>query len=156
MEFTENSGCTPTGKTVPIHINGRDIITNLTFDVLKPSTNEVLYQASAASEPCELTFITRETKYMLILDILDAINTANRAFPAWRDTAPATKRDILLRAATIIEERSQELGSYSHNETGADLSFSIGFDIPLAAQILKDVAGRISHIEGSIPMLSNT
>ena len=62
MKFTENSGCIPTGKTVPIHINGRDIITNLTFDVLKPSTNEVLYQASAASNSGELTFTTRPTK----------------------------------------------------------------------------------------------
>ncbi|KAH6665495.1 Aldehyde/histidinol dehydrogenase [Halenospora varia] len=113
----------PRTRAVPLSINGCDVVTSLTFEVVHLANNEFLYRAFAVSES----------------DVVDAINAADLAFPTWRDTASATKRDILLPASEIME----------------DSSFSTGFDIPLAAQILKDVAGRISTIEGSIPMLSD-
>lgn len=48
-----------------------------------------------------------------------AIGAAAAAFPGWRDSAPTTRRDILLKAAALIRERAGELAAIASHETGA-------------------------------------
>jgi len=121
--------------TVPLIINGKEVNTSTTFDVIAPSTGKVIHKCSSAS----------------VSDAIQAVEAAQAAFPAWRDTPPAKKRDIFLKAAEIAQSRAVELGKYMEDETGAGAGWAAGFNVPLAIDGLKDVAGRISSIKGSIP-----
>lgn len=121
--------------TVPLIINGKDVTTQTTFPVTSPSTHKEIWQASSAS----------------LDDVASAISAAQTAFPAWSKTKPSARRDILLKAADIFQSRAEEFGGYMNEETGAQSGFSSGFNVPLAAEMMRDVAGRTSTIMGSIP-----
>jgi acyl-CoA reductase-like NAD-dependent aldehyde dehydrogenase len=104
------------------------------FPVYSPSTGKLLHHFSSAS----------------ITDTEHAINSAQKAFPAWRSLPPPKKRDIFLRAAETMESRKEELMKYCIEETGATPAWA-SFNLNLAVDILRDVAGRISSIAGVIP-----
>jgi acyl-CoA reductase-like NAD-dependent aldehyde dehydrogenase len=125
--------------TVPLQINGKDVHTSKTFDVLNPSTGKIIHQASSAS----------------VADATRAVEAAEAAFEAWADTPPDVKRNIFLKAADILEKRTQEVGKWEEEEVGATTFFASGFDVPVAVNGLRDVAGRISSIAGTIPALSD-
>lgn len=83
---------------------------------------------------------------------LTAVKSAQNAFHSWKNTKPTVKRDIFLKAAQIVEKRGEELGKYMKDETASSEFWGAGFNVPLAADMLKDVAGRITAIQGSIPV----
>jgi acyl-CoA reductase-like NAD-dependent aldehyde dehydrogenase len=78
--------------------------------------------------------------------------SSEAAFAKWSLTEPTYRRDLLLKVATILEERTQEYASYMGTEMGAEIGISAFFIMPLAIQMLKDIAGRISGICGSSPV----
>jgi acyl-CoA reductase-like NAD-dependent aldehyde dehydrogenase len=121
--------------TVPILINGKEVTTPTTFPVTSPSSHKEIWQASSAS----------------LDNVSEAISAAQAAFPAWSKTKPAARRNILLKAADIFESRAEEFGGYMMEETGAEVGFSKGFNVPLTAEMMRDVAGRISTVMGCIP-----
>ncbi|KAF2755338.1 aldehyde dehydrogenase [Pseudovirgaria hyperparasitica] len=121
--------------TIPLLINGENIVTKNTFDVISPSTSECIWRCSSAT----------------VDDARAAVTAAGNAFPAWSKTKPAFRRDILLRAADILTARADECADYMMQETGAAHYFSRDFNVPLTADVLRDLAGRISGIMGSIP-----
>jgi acyl-CoA reductase-like NAD-dependent aldehyde dehydrogenase len=61
------------------------------------------------------------------------------------------RRDLFLRAATLLEQRAEELAQYQMKETGATECVALHFDIPHAVETLREVAGKISSIYGAIP-----
>jgi acyl-CoA reductase-like NAD-dependent aldehyde dehydrogenase len=63
---------------------------------------------------------------------------------------PAQKRGIFLKAADIMDSRQEEFIRYQAEETGAGAAWG-AFNMGIAADILRDVAGRISSINGTIP-----
>ena len=66
-------------------------------------------------------------------------------------SASLSRRTILLKAADLFESRAKELGDYMMEETGAEQAFSGGFNVPTTIEMLRDVAGRISTVTGTIP-----
>ena len=64
-----------------------------TFNDLNPFTGEVYAQVPAG---------TRE-------DARQAIDAAKAAFPGWASSSPASRRQIFLAAADILERRQEEL-----------------------------------------------
>ncbi|WP_223787286.1 bifunctional proline dehydrogenase/L-glutamate gamma-semialdehyde dehydrogenase PutA [Marinicella meishanensis] len=54
-------------------------------------------------------------------DIKRAISQARKAFPAWRDTAVATKANALLKLADLLEQHQTELLYLLQNEAGKTL-----------------------------------
>ena len=124
--------------TVPLLINGEEITTKTTFSVISPSSHKQIRSASSAS----------------LDDVKSAISAAQAAFPAWAKTKPSTRRDIFLKAADIFTSRAVEVGRYMEEETGSAPAFSSGFNVPLTAEMFKDVAGRCSTITGIIPTCS--
>ena len=120
---------------VPLQINGKDTLTSQTFPVTSPTTGKVIYEAASAS----------------VEDAISAVEAAQAAFGSWANVRPSRRRDIFLRAADILERRSSELAQYMQEETGADEFWSSGFNILVAAEGLRDVAGRIASIQGTIP-----
>jgi acyl-CoA reductase-like NAD-dependent aldehyde dehydrogenase len=121
--------------TVPLLINGGEVTTDQTFPVVSPSNHNEIWLASSAS----------------LSNVSSAIAAAQSAYPAWSKSKPATRRDIFLKAADIFLSRAKEFGEYMKEETGAQDAFAGGFNVPLAAEMMKDVAGRCSGIQGVIP-----
>lgn len=125
-------------QVVPLIINGEDITTESTFAVTNPKSGEEVWQSSSAS----------------VDDAVKAVENAQSAFPAWSKTKPAVRRDVFLRAAELFEKREAELRQYQIEETGADEKF-VDWILPLTTEQLKDVAGRVTSIEGSIPLTAD-
>lgn len=50
-----------------------------------------------------------------------------------------------------MEERSEELASYMTRETGAPDMIAGGFNLPVTVEMLRDIAGRVTGLMGSIP-----
>jgi len=121
--------------TVPLLINGKEVTTKETFPIVSPSSHKEIWRASAAS----------------LDDVSAAVAAAQAAFPAWAKMKPAARRNIFMKAAEIMDSRKEELAGYMMEETGAEPPFSAGFNVPLAADMLRDVAGRIGGIMGHIP-----
>jgi delta 1-pyrroline-5-carboxylate dehydrogenase len=124
---------------IPMQIGGKDVHTSSTFDVISPATGKLLHKCVSAT----------------VEDAIKAVEAAEKAFPAWRDTLPGKKRDIFLKAAGILDKRAQELGKYMEDETGAAEFWSSGFNVPVASDGLRDLAGRISSLSGTIPTIAN-
>ncbi|KAK6364950.1 hypothetical protein LTS17_011646 [Exophiala oligosperma] len=124
--------------TVPAHIGGKDVLFSSTFDVVNPSTGKVVHQCTSAT----------------VEDARCAVDAASAAFHGWRDTTLDTRRNILLRAAEIAQRRVGELSRYNEEETGATTDWVTGFNVPLAVDILRDVAGRLTGLQGTIAQLA--
>lgn len=126
---------TDASYTVPLLINGKEVTTKTTFSITSPLSHKQIWQSSSAS----------------LEDAKNATTAAQAAFPAWAKMKPAAKRDIFMKAADIIESRASELADYMKVETGAADAFSSGFNVPKCADMLRDVAGRLSSVMGHIP-----
>ena len=123
-------------QIVPLQINGEEVQTSNTFDVVDPSTGKVLWKSASASK----------------VDAIRAVEAAEAAFPAWSKTKPSARRDIFLKAADILASRTEELSEYMIRETGSLPGYAAGFNVPNAVEMLKDVAGRIITISASVPV----
>ncbi|KAL7786280.1 Aldehyde/histidinol dehydrogenase [Trichoderma ceciliae] len=121
---------------VPFIINGDDYYPERAFDVTSPITGKVTHRCGAAT----------------LADAAAAVDAAAAAFKTWRITTPTHRRDILLKAADIIQQKSDELAQIMISETGAALPWAL-FNINTATELIKDIAGRISAIQGSFPTL---
>ncbi|KAK0104438.1 hypothetical protein ONS95_004728 [Cadophora gregata] len=120
--------------TYPLLINNKAHSTSSSFAVSSPATGEVLHNFSSASTS----------------DIDLALQAAQSSFPAWKRLPPPKKRDIFLRAADLLSSRTEDMKKAMVQETGAADAWA-AFNLNLTADMLRDVAGRISSIQGSIP-----
>lgn len=126
-----------TVTTHPLLISNKQYKTTASFPVHSPGTGKLLYHFSSAS----------------IADTDEAIKTAQAAYPKWKTLPPNKKRDIFLKAADILDSKTEELTKYIVEETGSAAGWG-AFNTMLGSDILRDVAGRISSIAGSIPQTS--
>lgn len=121
---------------IPLIINNENVETETKFDVTSPVSGKVVHRASAAS----------------VDDANRAADAAQAAYPAWRKLKPSDRRDILLKAADIMQARQEELIRIQQEETGAsrifaELTSMFGFTL------IRDFAGRISSVEGRVPVV---
>lgn len=121
--------------TVPLLINGEEITTKTTFPITSPASHTTIWSSSSAS----------------VSSTESAVAAARAAFPAWSKAKPSAKRAIFMKAADIIDQRTEELAAYMQMETGSAEGFSKGFNVPKAADMLRDVAGRVSAVMGHVP-----
>ena len=122
------------GYIVPFFIGGKEFVPGKTFDVVSPATGKTVHKCGSAS----------------IKDATAAADSAAEALKTWRKTKPSQRRDIMLKAAEIMERRSEELIGYMIEETGSQKEFA-GLNVTIAVDTIKDVAGRVSSIQGTIP-----
>ena len=121
--------------TTQLLIDGahRDATGGRSFTRADPVTGKVATSAAAAS---------RE-------DALAAVRAAHAAFPAWARTAPAVRRPLLMKAADAMEARRDEFVAAAMAETGATGPW-IGFNVTLAANILREAASVVTQVGGEI------
>jgi acyl-CoA reductase-like NAD-dependent aldehyde dehydrogenase len=123
---------------VPFIINGSEARPEKTFDVVSPDTGDVVHQCGVATE----------------VEALAAVDAAAKAFPQWRNTTPGARRDILLKAAEILNKRREELAKYLMDEVGATQVWA-DFNLDTTIDMVKDVAGRVGTLTGTVPQLSD-
>ncbi|KAH6968124.1 Aldehyde/histidinol dehydrogenase [Fusarium avenaceum] len=128
-------GSTATQPKIPLIINGQQVQTSESSPVISPLTGKEVWSFSCASKD----------------QVHEAVQNAHDTFSVWSQTKVATRRDILLKAASIMEKRREELGGYMHHEIGAN-QFYQDFILGLTIEGLKDTAGRIAGaVQGFTP-----
>jgi aldehyde dehydrogenase len=89
-------------------------------------------------------------------DIELALDAAHAAFPSWSKTAVATRSNILLKIADIMEQNLTYLASAETVDNGKPIRETINADIPLCIDHFRYFAGVIRADEGSVAELDDT
>ncbi|KAJ5981589.1 hypothetical protein N7499_002920 [Penicillium canescens] len=121
----------------PLIINNESVETDIKFEVHAPATGKLNGYCAGVS--------VEEAKR--------AVDNAQAAFPAWKKTKYNERREILLKAASIMESRKQEFIQYQCEETGAARPFT-EFTFGLGVEFIRDFAGRISSVQGIVPNIN--
>ena len=124
----------PSNHVVPLLINGKEVTSEINFDVVSPGSGKVIWKCSSSSKQ----------------QAIEAVEAAQAAFPAWSKTKPSFRRDILLKASDILKSRGKEVCEYMDIETGSTEINSTYFNLPSSIEQLRDVAGRIVTVTGNI------
>jgi acyl-CoA reductase-like NAD-dependent aldehyde dehydrogenase len=82
-------------------------------------------------------------------DARRAGDAAKEAFPAWANTPPAERRDLLNRAGDLLAERSEAIAATMTEETGATFGWGM-FNCALAANMLRFYSGRAHDPVGEV------
>lgn len=77
------------------------------------------------------------------LDVVRAVQAANKVFLAWSCTAPRERAKILFRIADLIEEKSEALAAAESRDVGKPLWLAREVDIPRAAYNFRFFASLI-------------
>ncbi|WP_349435001.1 aldehyde dehydrogenase [Pararhizobium sp. A13] len=120
---------------ISLLINGTDraALSGRTYDRIDPFTEKLASRAAAAG----------------LEDVEAAIEAASAAFPAWSQTGPGQRRVILMKAADIMDAKIGEFTKLMIEETGATAPWA-GFNVMLAANILREAASMTTQISGEI------
>jgi acyl-CoA reductase-like NAD-dependent aldehyde dehydrogenase len=84
-----------------------------------------------------------------VADVNRAIETAAAAFPAWSKTGPTERRAILSKAAEVMEAKAPEFIQFGIEELGMTAPW-IGFNVMLAANMLREAAAMTTQIAGEV------
>jgi vanillin dehydrogenase len=120
---------------VSMLIGGRDVgaSNGAVYERLNPVTGEVASRAPAAT-----------------LDDADAaVDAAAAAFRAWAALKPSERRARLLKAADLMDAHTERFIAAGVAETGAKPNW-LGFNVHLAANMLREAAAMTTQIDGSI------
>ena len=120
---------------VSMLIGGKDRLASngATLERLNPATGKLASRAPAAT----------------LADADAAVDAAAAAFPAWSALPPTERRMRLLRAADLMDARTSAFIETGVAETGAMANW-YGFNVHLAANMLREAAAMTTQIDGSI------
>jgi acyl-CoA reductase-like NAD-dependent aldehyde dehydrogenase len=120
---------------ISLLINGADraASSGRTYDRLDPFTEKLASRAAAAS----------------LEDVAAAVDAASAAFGAWSKTGPGQRRAILMKAADIMDSKVGEFTRLMIEETGSTAPWA-GFNVMLAANILREAGAMTTQISGEI------
>lgn len=122
-------------ESLALLIGGEDVASSdgKTFTRKNPITGEVATIAAAAT----------------IDDAMKAADAAAAAFPEWSATGPEERRSKLMAAADALEARKDDIIAAMADEIGATAPWA-GFNIMLAASMLREAAAMTTMIRGEI------
>ncbi|TWJ11343.1 aldehyde dehydrogenase family protein [Geobacter argillaceus] len=120
-------------KEYRLFINGEWVSssTGTLADDMNPATGEVYARVHQAS----------------VEDIERAIAAAYRVKDQWGNTAPALRESVLIKAASILDERCQEFADVLIDEGGATFGKAM-FEVSFVANMLRSAAGECRRIFG--------
>jgi betaine-aldehyde dehydrogenase len=99
-----------------------------TFQSIDPSTSRAVCTIHTSSQS----------------SIESAISSAKSAFPAWSSTPPVERSRILLKAASILRSRNDELAKIETLDTGKPFSETSTVDIVTGADVLEYFANLVA------------
>lgn len=91
--------------------------------------------------------VTCEIPMASVSDVHHAVQAARTAFPAWRAMTGDKRRDLLLKTATLVEQRVHELAALATLENGSPCMMA-PFFVADAVQKLLYFAGWADKIKG--------
>ncbi|MDQ0137522.1 acyl-CoA reductase-like NAD-dependent aldehyde dehydrogenase [Neorhizobium galegae] len=103
------------------------------FGRLNPVTGEIASTAQAATA----------------VEANAAADKAAAAFPAWSETGPNARRQLLLKASQALASKKDEFVALMQAETGATASWA-GFNVMLAASMIAEAASLTTQIKGEV------
>lgn len=103
------------------------------FERINPISGAVATRAAAAS----------------VEDAQRAADAAAAAFPEWSKSLPKQRREILLKAADLLEARGPQFVEVMGAEIGATAGWAM-FNVTLAADMLREAASLVTQIKGEI------
>jgi acyl-CoA reductase-like NAD-dependent aldehyde dehydrogenase len=103
------------------------------FERIDPVTGEVATRAAAAS----------------LADVEKTVAAAAMAFKTWSQTGPGARRALLLKAADLMDSKTAEFTRLMLEEVGATAPWA-GFNVHLAANILREAASLTTQISGEV------
>lgn len=119
--------------TTKAFINGEWVETANTFDVINPSTGEIVAKVADCGET----------------EVNAAIDAAHTAFPAWAAKTAKERSDILKKWFALIMENKEDLGAIMTAEQGKPLQEAIG-EIVYGAAFVEWFAEEGRRIYGDI------
>ncbi|OPY68599.1 MAG: 1-pyrroline-5-carboxylate dehydrogenase 1 [Syntrophorhabdus sp. PtaU1.Bin050] len=125
------------GRTYPLFINGRDIVTTDKITSVNPAQpSEIIGYVCSAG----------------LVEAKAAIVVAKAAFPSWRDTAPQERAGYLIKAAAVARRRMHELAAWQILEIGkqwdqaqADVAEAIDFLEYYAREMIRLGTPKLAH-----------
>ncbi len=128
------------GRTYPPVIDGHTVNTAATLDSLNPSHKSQVVGRCGRATPGQAR---------------QAVEAAQRAFPAWRDTDPARRAEYLFEAARVVRRRRFELAAWQVHECGkqwreadADVAETIDYCDFYAQEMLRLAVPRHRDVAG--------
>jgi 1-pyrroline dehydrogenase len=122
-----------TQATNQIFVGGEwgDAASGETMDVVNPATGEVI----GAVPRCEAVDVDR------------AVEAAQAALPAGRESTPAERGELVLKLATVLEENAEELARIESVNVGKPLAYARD-EMPVCVDNLRFFAGAARMLEG--------
>lgn len=120
---------------IQLLINGKSLNSSSgkTFERISPIDGSVASVSAAAS----------------LDDVDQAIQSAHQAFAVWSKLSPTERRLRLLKAADIMDSKTEEFIKVGMQETGSSATW-YGFNVHLAANMLREAAAMTTQIDGSL------
>jgi vanillin dehydrogenase len=84
-----------------------------------------------------------------LADVEKVVAAAAKAFETWSETGPSVRRALLLKAADLMESRTNDFIKLMLEEIGATAPWA-GFNVHLAAGILREAAALTTQITGEV------
>ena len=103
------------------------------FVRLNPVTGEIASTAQAATA----------------VEANAAADKAAAAFPAWSESGPNARRQLLLKASQALASKKDEFVALMQVETGATASWA-AFNVMLAASMIAEAASLTTQIKGEV------
>ena len=115
-------------------VNGElvESVSGETYDVIDPTTGEVYAQAPRSGDE----------------DVDRAYAAADAAFEGWGYATPQDRSNALLKLATAIEQRVEEINAVECKDTGKPLGLTMSEEMPYASDHFKFFAGAARVLEG--------
>ncbi len=104
------------------------------FDNITPITGQVFTQAARSKKA----------------DVELALDAAYKAFPSWSKTAAATRSNLLLKVAQVMEDNLEYLATVETIDNGKAIRETMAADLPLAIDHFRYFAGVIRGDESTI------
>ncbi|KZP04573.1 Aldedh-domain-containing protein [Athelia psychrophila] len=113
-----------------LYYNGKvqSATSNQTFHSIDPTTSQPLATIHTSSH----------------CDIDAAISSARTAFPSWSTTSPVERSRILLRAASLLRERNDDLARTETHDTGKPFTETSAVDVATGADVLEYFAHLVA------------
>jgi hypothetical protein len=138
FRYSSEACCNPgRGLTNLRFINNEFVksVDGKTFDVINPSTEEVICQVQEASEK----------------DVDIAVAAARKAFNGpWRKMTPDNRGRLLVKLADLFEKNADLLASVEALDNGKAFSMAKNVDVPASAGCLRYYGGWADKIEGKV------
>lgn len=122
-------------QNVQLLIHGQSIAASSgkTFERISPIDQSVASISAAAS----------------LSDVDRAIESAHQAFQTWSVLSPTERRLRLLKAADLMDQKTEQFIQTAVQEIGSTATW-YGFNVHLAANMLREAAAMTTQIDGSI------